>query len=219
MNFKFDSVIRGWKNASKYLAYLYLTRRFAESHIHVIRLPREGYVPGSTQDLFNRYGSRSDSDRESARAQSTPWSSDLRVSGLFVRWLRRDAEKVSGAASQDAIRRGVLLLDHYVDSSESWRWRSGGVSTKSLRSGGNDRHWAAALEMLQKRVEKTTKSEIGGLSAVEGTQVHRRSDAAYRGHFDEAVRFSKSHHHRGQRLGTHAFDLRKKIAIVKINSL
>lgn len=169
--------------------------RVAESHIYVTRLPRESYVPRSTRNLFNRCGSRSDSDWESAWVQSASRSSDLRVSRLFVRWLRRDVEEASGAASQDAIRRGVLLLNHYVDPSESWRWRSGGVSTKSLRSVRNDRHRAAALEMLQKRVEKTAKSEIGGLSVAEGTEVYRQSDAAYWGHFDKAVRFSKSDRH------------------------
>lgn len=168
---------------------------FAESHIHVIRFPRESYVPRSTRDLFNRCGSRSDSDRKSTRVQSASGSPDLRVSGFFIRWLRRDVEEASGAASQDTIWRGVLLLHHYVDSSESRRWRSGEVSTKSLLSVRNDCHRATALEMLQKRVEKTAKSEIGGLSVVKGTQVYRKSNATYWGHFNKAVRFSKSDHH------------------------
>lgn len=129
------------------------------------------------------------------------------MSGFFVRELRRDIEGIPGAGSQSAIRRGVLLFHHYVDPSESRRSRSRTVLAKGVRSGGNDRDRAAALEMLQKRVEKTAASEIGGLSAAEGTEIHRRSVEAYREHSDEAVRFSKSCSHRGQRLGTYASDL------------
>jgi len=74
-----------------------------------------------------------------------------------------------------------------VDSPESWRQRSGGVSAKGLRAGGNDHCRAAALEMLQKRFETTAKSEIGGLSAAEGTEIHQESDEAHRRYFEETV--------------------------------
>lgn len=84
------------------LTYLYLIPRsavrFAGSHVRSTRLPRGGHVARSARDLLNRRGSRPDPDRESARAQSAPGSRDLRVSGLFVGGLRRDAQAVSGAA-------------------------------------------------------------------------------------------------------------------------
>lgn len=101
-----------------------------------------------------------------------------------------------------------------MDPPESRRRRPGGVSAKGLRAGGNDRRRAAAVEMLQKRLEEAATSEIGGLSAAEGAEIRQEPDGAHRGYSGETVRLSKSHRYRGQRMGTHAFDLREETGAV-----
>lgn len=171
---------------------------FAGSHVRSARFPREGRVgPRSARGLSARRGPGPDSGRASARAQPASGSPDFRASRLPVRGVRRDAEGVSRAAEQDAVRRGVLLLDHHVDPSESRRSRARGVSAKGLRAGGNDRRRAATVEVLPKRVEEIAEDGIGGVSAAAGIGVHRGPDRARGGHSDEAVQFSQSRRHRG----------------------
>lgn len=224
-----DSIPRGSTKdtgLSEIVHILHLTRRsrlrttaprplFSGSHVRPARLPRGGHVAGSAGGLLDRRGPRPGPDRESARAQSAPGSPDLRVSGLFVRGLRRDARAAPRAARQGAIRRGVLLLGHHVDPPEPRRQRPGGVPAAGLRARGHDRRRAAALEVLPERVATAATGEAGGVPAAAGAQVHRRPGRARRGHFAAAVRLSQGRRHRRQRMGTRAFDLRKEAGFVK----